>query len=285
MAGTKKLQVEAENLSEPWRDIIGLLLPRAWRALVAVHFEVWQWILFAVAAAIIGMSKCGIPGLGILNVAIFQNLMVSKEATGFGLPLLIAGDLVAMVAYKRHADWGQLWRLFPWTAVGVVGGYLALKSIDDRTARIMIGSLLAGMLVLHVIRQRMTKDINQAVSGVRWLAPIAGASAGFISLVANAAGPVMIIYLLAMRLPKMAFMGTSVFFFFFMNLFKVPFLAQLDLITFGSLADNLKLAPFVVAGGLLGYFVATKMNQKVFEGVAFWLTVVAVAHMLWLAFE
>jgi len=79
----------------------------------AVSYEIWQWLFFALAAMIIGMSKCGIPGLGILNVVIFQNILLAKDATGFGLPLLIVGDICAMIAYRRHAEWKQIVKLIP----------------------------------------------------------------------------------------------------------------------------------------------------------------------------
>ena len=63
-------------------------------------------------------------------------------------------------------------------------------------------------------------------------------------MVANAAGPIMIMYLLAMRLPKLVFMGTSAWYFFVLNLFKVPFSYSLGLINFNSLQVSLVLAPF-----------------------------------------
>lgn len=239
----------------------------------------WQWALMAIGALIIGMSKCGMPGLGILNVAIFQNILMAKEATGFGLPLLMMGDLFSIVVFRRHADWSQLWRLFPWTGLGVVLGYFALGFISDYHARLLIGFTLLILLAIHFVRSRNKSDAEEILSPM--VAPIIGVLAGFVSMVANAAGPIMILYLLAMRLPKMAFLGTSVIFFTCMNLFKAPFLVHLDLISWSSMAANLKLAPFVLIGCGLGYFYAKKISQKLFERFAFWLTVAAVLYMLW----
>ncbi len=249
-----------------------------------MSYEIWQWALFAMAALIIGMSKCGIPGIGILNVALFQNALLAKDATGFGLPVLIIGDICAVIAYRKHAQWVQVWRLFPWTVAGVFLGYAALKWLDNQQARILIGLLLAGMVVMHFMRSRSLKKIEIAAQASHSFTIAAGILAGFISMVANAAGPVMIIYLLSMRLPKMEFMGVSVYFFMLLNVFKVPFLAHLDLITLGSFTANLKLAPFVVVGGFIGYYFAKKVSQLWFERTAFWLTVLAVGRMLWTAF-
>ncbi|MEM9160085.1 MAG: sulfite exporter TauE/SafE family protein [Verrucomicrobiota bacterium] len=250
---------------------------------MTVDYETWQWFFFSLSALIIGMSKCGVPGLSILNVAIFQNLLLSKDATGFGLPLLIVGDIVAVLVYKRHAVWKQLWRLFPAAAAGVVLAYFALRVIDNSQAKVIVSLILGVLLLLHFLKSRgSTIDKDLAGRG-KATAALVGALSGFVSMVANAAGPIMVIYLLSMRFDKMAFMGTSVYFFLFLNFFKVPFLVDLEMINLGSLEANLKLVPFILVGAALGYFFAKKINQKWFEGTAFWLTVVAVVHMLWTA--
>ncbi len=249
-----------------------------------MDFELWRWAMFALAALIIGLSKSGVPGLGILNVAIFQILLESKEAVGFGLPLLIAGDLCALVIYRRHAEWKHLFRLVPWAIVGVVLGWITLGAMHANQARLVISIVLAVMLVLHVIREKYPLLVSAALPHSYGAAACIGVVAAFLSTLANAAGPIMILFLLSMRLPKMAFMGTSVYFFTFLNIFKVPFLHEQGLVNWGSLEANLKLLPFVIAGSVLGYFFAKKISQAWFERIAFWLTVAAVAYMLTISF-
>ena len=107
-------------------------------------YESWQWIFFGIAAIIIGMSKCGIPGLGILNVAIFQNVLLAKDATGFGLPLLVVGDLCAVIAFRRHAEWTQVMSLVPWAAVTVAlfaaGVWVVLQPMQMRGTMQLAGA-------------------------------------------------------------------------------------------------------------------------------------------------
>lgn len=249
-----------------------------------MDFELWRWGMFALAALIIGLSKNGVPGLGILNVAIFQILLDAKEAVGFGLPLLIAGDLCSMLIYRRHAEWKHIFRLIPWAIVGVIFGWLTLGSMEANQARLVISIVLAALLALHVIRERYPLLMSAALPHSYGAAAVIGVIAAFVSTLANAAGPIMILFLLSMRLPKMAFMGTSVYFFTFLNLFKVPFLHHEGLVNWGSLEANLKLLPFVVCGSILGYFFAKKISQAWFEKIAFWLTTVAVAYMLVISF-
>jgi len=243
-------------------------------------YEFWQWLFFGIAAMIIGMSKCGIPGLGILNVAIFQNIMLAKDATGFGLPLLVVGDICAVIAFRRHADWLRILKLIPWAGIGVVVGFFVLGAIDNSQARLLIGASLLIMIALHVLN-RNSANVDQSGLRAPGVGPIIGGMAGFVSMIANAAGPLMTLYLLAMRMPKMSFLGTSVYFFTLLNLFKIPFLVYLKIITLESAGANVRLIPFVVGGGFLGYSFARRVNQLWFERTAFWLTIIAVGYMIW----
>ena len=99
--------------------------------------------------------------------------------------------------------------------------------------------------------------------------------AGFITLVANAAGPLMAIYLVSMRLPKMQYVGTAAVFFMCLNLFKVPFMVSLGLITLQSFSVNLLLAPAVVIGAFAGRWMVLRINQAMFENMVLCLSAIA----------
>jgi len=240
--------------------------------------DAWQWMLAAVAAGIVGISKSGIGGLGMLAVVIFAQILPAKQATGAVLPLLCIGDLVGASFYRKHASWHHLWRLFPWTAAGVGIGYLALGRIDDRQARVLIGAIILTLAGLHLLRRRFGG--HEAEHGA-WFAPVIGVLAGFTTLVANAAGPLMAIYMLAMRLPKMDYVGTGAVFFLLLNFFKVPFMLHLGLITSDSFTLNLVLAPLVIAGAWFGRKLVLAIDQRLFENIALALSLFAGARLLW----
>lgn len=231
----------------------------------------------AAAAGLVGLSKTGINGLGMLAVVLFAQVLPAREATGMVLPLLCCGDVVAVASYRRHATWSHLWRLFPWTVLGVLAGYVALGRIDERQTRLLIGVIVLALVGLHVARRRQAG--GEAEHGA-WFAPTIGVLAGFTTLVANAAGPLMAIYLLAMRLPKMEFMGTGAVFFMLLNLFKVPFMVQLGLITPASFSINLLLAPAVFAGAWVGRKILHRINQRLFENLALVLSAVAALELM-----
>lgn len=248
-----------------------------------MQFETWQWLVAVLAALIVGIAKGGINGLGFLPVIIFAQILPStKQSSGFVLPLLIFGDAVAVLSYRRHTQWSYLWKLFPWTAAGVVIGYFAMDRINDKQAAHLIGLIVVGLVGLHLWRRRQAKlaGPDAVEEHGAWFAPTIGILAGFTTLVANAAGPLMALYLLAMRLPKMAYVGTGAVFFLLLNWFKVPFMVNLGLITANSFKFNLYLAPVVLTGTFVGRWLLTRINQKWFEYLALGLSTVGAVRLL-----
>lgn len=246
------------------------------------ELQPWQWGLVFFGALCVGFAKTGIAGIGILAVAIFANVLPAKQSVGVVLPLLICADVVAVLAYRRHARWAYLGKLFPWTAVGVVGGFLVLGRIGNREVAVVTGVVLLGLTALHLRRVWVHRVRGGAppVPHHFVFAAGVGVAAGFTTMVSNAAGPVMILYLLAMRLPKMEFMGTAAIYFLLINAFKVPFGANLGIIDAQSLAFDLKLAPAVIAGALSGRILLRHINQTLFERLALFFTVVAALRLL-----
>jgi uncharacterized membrane protein YfcA len=107
-----------------------------------------------------------------------------------------------------------------------------------------------------------------------------GLFAGFTTMIANAAGPVMVLYLLAMRLEKLEFLGTAAAFFLAINWIKVPFALQLGLINQESLGLNLWLLPAVAVGALSGRWIVARINQRVFENIALGLSGLAAVWLM-----
>lgn len=265
-----------------------------------MHLDAWQWALAALGAFSVGLSKTGIAGIGIFAVAIFASVFPPLISTGVVLPILIAADVVAVASYRRHAMWPHLWRLFPWAAAGIVLGYFAMGHVSGQVVAKLIGGVLIALVALHLWRNKNTREqpaqsqvpVLQASGGQppqtaaeplvpgSWFAPAMGLTAGFTTMLANAAGPVMIMYLLAMRLPKMEFFGTAAWYFLVLNLFEVPFSRHLGLISPSSLLVDLWLAPVAVAGALFGRALIPHINQKLFENLALLFTVLAALRLL-----
>lgn len=243
-----------------------------------MHLQLWQWAALLLGAATIGMAKTGIPGVGIFAVALFATVIPVRESTGVVLPLLIVGDCFAVGSYYRHAVWSHLWRLFPWAVTGILIGYLALGKLDNNEVAKLMGVILLIMVAMHLWRRYYMK--TDQVPNRIWFAACMGLLAGFTTMVANAAGPIMVLYLLAMCLPKMEFMGTAAIYAFLLNWFKVPLSQHLGLINVHSLRLDLFIAPAIVVGALGGRKLLPVINQDFFEWLALALTVVAALKLL-----
>lgn len=249
-------------------------------------YSIAQWAALFFASFFVGLSKTGIPGVGIFAIGLFATVIPARASAGVVLPLLIAADMVAVIAYWREARWAQLLRLFPWAIFGIIAGWLAMDHIDDRQTARLIGLILTIMVLLQFYRswQRrrnpvQTKQEAETPHGHSYTASM-GSLAGFTTMVANAAGPIMNLYLVAMRMPKMAFMGTAAWYFFLLNSFKVPFSINLGLINWPSFILNLKLVPTVLAGAVFGRLLLPYINQRLFEAIALGFALIAGVRLL-----
>jgi uncharacterized membrane protein YfcA len=236
----------------------------------------WQWALAAVCAVFVGTAKTGVPGLGIMAVPMMVLVVgQSQLATGTLLPLLCAADLFAVWYYRRHANAWTLWRLFPWVLAGGLGGWLVMNCMDgkrwDTEFRFLIGAIVIAMVVLQVAKKRVSDSV---ITPNPWRAAVFGLVAGFATTTANAAGPVMNVYLLSMALPKDQFMGTGAWYFLVVNLAKIPgyLLLKEPIITGATLALDACVLPGIVAGALWGRWIYDRLPQRAFEVVVLALT-------------
>jgi len=245
-----------------------------------VHLTIWHWGLLCLGAWITGLSKTGIAGAGVLAVALFANAIPARASTGALLPLLVCADVFGVAFFRKHASWSHLWRLFPWVVVGVVVGYFALDKISNAQVQRLIGGILLAMVTLHLWRQRRAGPNGDTFPHSWWFGALTGMLAGFTTMVANAAGPIMVLYFLALGLPKLMFIGTGAWFFLFVNLFKVPFSIHLNLITPDSLRMDAVLLLPMIPGALLGPVILKRINQTAFEIMVLAFTILAALRLL-----
>jgi uncharacterized membrane protein YfcA len=232
----------------------------------------WQWGLGVLCAIFVGVAKTGLPGFGILVVPLMVFTAGNARASaGWLLPLLCAADIFAIAYYRRHAQARRLFELAAWVLLGMAGGALALR-LGDAVLRRVVGAIVLLMVAAHLWRKR--RGERPIPSGWHHGVPY-GITAGFATTVANAAGPVMSLYLLSQRLPKEEFLATGAWFFFLINLTKVPLYAHLGMISRSSLLFDAYLLPAVAIGALLGRAVMRRLPQWVFEKVVLGLTAVA----------
>lgn len=240
-----------------------------------------QWSALVAAALLIGINKTAIPGVGILPVVLLASMFEARLSTGLQLGMLAVTDIMAVIYFRRHADWKILVRLLPWALVGLAAGAGVLKLIppeDTRTTRILIGALVLFLLLLGEVKKRLHPEAIPA-GGV--FAAFFGILMGTTTQLANAAGPVSAIYFLSMKLPKEKYMGTTAWCFLILNWIKVPVFALEGRITGQSLLLDLCMFPVLILGAALGILIFKKMNQRVFEAAVKILAAAASIKLLW----
>ncbi|MFA5393275.1 MAG: sulfite exporter TauE/SafE family protein [Candidatus Ratteibacteria bacterium] len=238
----------------------------------------YRWLVVALSAFMIGLSKTGLPGTGILAVPLMAWVLPARASTGVVLPMLIFADFFAVGYYRRFVVWPKLVCLLPWAAAGVFLGYLALGRVNDQQLKPIIGGIVLVMLALNFWRNYGKKD--RPVPAWWWFAALFGLLAGVTTMMANAAGPIMAIYLLAMRLSKNEFIGTGAWYYLLVNCFKVPFSAHLGLINSQSLHFNLVLFPLVALGALAGIKLLKHIPGKIFNHLIQGLAALAAINLL-----
>jgi len=198
------------------------------------------------------MAKTGFAGFGIVSVSLFAQLFPARESTGALLPLMIFADCFAVLFYRQHANWKDLRRLLPATFAGIVVGWWIMPLIPDRQFALLLGWLILALMALTVLQRKCPDILRHAVEHPL-LGLSAGVATGLATMLANAAGAITAFYFLAMRMDKMTFVGTTAWFYLIVNLSKVPFGIQLDLINPPIVAISITTKPVttMVTGRLM----------------------------------
>lgn len=252
--------------------------------------DTWTPLLIGVVGAAVllyGISKTAMPVLGVLAGPVLAAALGPTTASAFAVPLLIAGDLVALSIYRQHADWRLIWRIVPGVLIGFAITALMFAFVDQHIVARILGVLILTSVFLELLQRRQkAQQIAQAdATGEEWVeadphvnraaAAFFGTLAGMTTMAANAGGTAMTLYLLKMRVPMLAFMGTSAWFFFILNVAKIPIVVGLGLLDGQSLLADLAFLPIMLVGSILGIYVFRRMNQAFFANLALALSAVA----------
>lgn len=228
----------------------------------------------------VGLSKGGLTAVGGLAVPMLAMAIPPSEASGIVLPLLCLSDLFAMWTFRRHVRWAMLWPLVGAAALGILLGFLSFGLLEETT----IGLLIGLVSVLFTLRYWLGDRIPNAGAGgpptlrtgLLW-----SVVSGYTSFIAHAGGPPLMFYLLPLRLDRMIFTGTSVFFFGVVNLLKLPPYAALGLLNPGNLATSAILAPVAVIGVAIGNRLLKVMDDKIFYRLGYLGTFLAGLKLMW----
>lgn len=230
------------------------------------------------AVFLLGLSKSGIKGIGILIVVILAFVFGEKASTGVLLPMLIVADIFAVIYYNRHAQWKYIIKLMPWMVIGVLVGVWVGNDISEVLfKRLMAVIIIVSVLILFYTEKRKSSKIPTHVA----FSSSAGFLAGFTTMIGNLAGPISNIYFLAIKLPKNEFIGTAAWLFFIINVFKLPFhFFVWKTVTVKTLVLNSILIPATILGFFIGVLIVKKLSNLNYRRFILIVTAIGALVML-----
>jgi len=237
-----------------------------------------QWVILAITALCIGMSKTGIQGVMLIIVPYMAMAFGAKESTGVILPMLCMADVVAVTYYKRIADWKEVIKLLP---TAVLGFFVAI-GVDKLIPTGGFRQLMAWTLALALVVMLWSEIYGKENKWMKkwWYASIFGLLGGFTTMIGNAAGPVMSVYLLSRRTGKMEYIGINAWFFLVVNLLKIPLqIFVWDNITWDTFELDLCMLPAIGLGAWLGIRIIRILPEKAFHHFIQIVTILSVAMM------
>jgi uncharacterized membrane protein YfcA len=246
---------------------------------MALDLSIWGWGLALLCGLMVGMAKTGVAGLGTLVVPIMAYIFGGMPSAGLLLPMLVMADIFGVSFYHRSAQWKYIFKLMPWAFLGIILGLLVGKSISSVQFKQLIGILVIISLAVMVWQEFSGKEKNTPQQW--WHAAIFGIAGGFSTMIGNAAGPIMSVYLISMGLPKNNFIGTAAWFFMIINVFKVPLQIWVwHNITLQSLSFNLMLLPAIAIGAFVGILIVKRITDKSYRWFVMFATLFSAIMLL-----
>ncbi len=241
--------------------------------------SVVQWILLAVCALFVGMSKVGIAGISMFYIPVLALIFGGKTSTGILLPMLMMADIFGVAYYHRHTEWKYLAKLLPWAFVGIGIGLWVGKVINDEWFKNIIAVLVFAGVGIMLWREKQNR--TDLFPHTWWFAAVMGVLGGFATMIGNVAGPIFAIYMLAMNLPKNAFIGTGAWFFLIVNFFKFPLQVWVwNNIGWKTIITDLIMLPAIALGAFLGIWIVRKIPDKTYRTFVIIVTVLSAFLLL-----
>lgn len=247
--------------------------------LQVLNMNQMQWISIILAAFLVGFSKTGVGGVMMLAIPLLASAFGGRDSTGIMLPMLLIGDIFAIIYYHRSTEWKNVVIPLPWALAGLIFGAVIGKYISDEIFIKMIGIII--LICLGILIYTEIKGQNFKVPDKAWFYIVVGILSGFTSMIGNAAGPIFSIYLLALGFKKNNFMGISAWFFFLINFTKVPLQVFVwHNIGIKSIIIAFIMIPVIAIGAILGAIILKKINEKFFRYLVIAMTAIASIRLL-----
>ncbi|MCK6577092.1 MAG: sulfite exporter TauE/SafE family protein [Anaerolineae bacterium] len=233
-------------------------------------------VIVALAGLIIGLSKGGLGApLGAIIAPMLTIAFPVSEAVSLVLPLLIVGDLFALVAYWKRWERRYIILLLPPALIGIAVGTLLLVNLDNRVLKIVLGLFTLAFVIYKLLGSRL---LAANYHPRQWHGLLAGLASGLASALANSGGIPFTTYMLLQDIPPRSFVGTTTLYFLLLNVLKLPGYIYAGLLSWERLTTLAAALPLIPVGVFIGRYVVMRIDRQWFERIL--LVVLTIAAFL-----
>ncbi len=226
-----------------------------------IHADLWFWTFAVIATLLVGASKGGLPGVGVLGVPVLAQVTSPAVAAGLLLPLLIVSDWYGIWMYRKNFNLRLIKLMVATSCIGLLVGWATASITNDAFVKLIVG--LIGLFYFVDALLKLNRDARPATESIP-RATFWGSIAGFTSFVAHAGGPPYQMYVLPLKLDKMTYAGTTTIVFAIVNVLKLPPYFMLGQINLVSLETCAWLAPVSLVGAFAGFRLTKSLSEKWF---------------------
>lgn len=250
--------------------------------------EIFGWpiefyLASAFAVLLTGISKAGFAGgLSVLAVPIMTFFVSPQLAATIMMPILVVIDIANIWRYRR--DWSRriILMIMPGAMIGLAIGAFFFEWVDARTLKILVGLLALSFAAHYFVGRLQQKPVPKGEQKVHpALVTFFGALSGLASFIAHAGSPPIKSILLKQNLEKSRFVGTNSVYFFLINALKAIAYGGLGQYSVATLSFSLSLAPFLIIGVLLGFWLHKNMSQQLFTNLAYVFLTLSGLKLVW----
>lgn len=235
--------------------------------------------VFLLVVSILGLSKGGLAGLGMMSMPLMTMVMPPAAAAGLILPILMIQDIFSVWIYRGHCDFGNLKVLLPAATVGIALGLLMFALLPPGPMLALLGATTLAFALRGLVRPGLPAHTPSKTMG-----RILGMLSGLTSTILHQGGPTFQMYLLPQRLPRDVFIGTSVTYFWLVNMIKLPGFIALGQLTREGLIVAAVAAPFALLMTWLGSKLVRRIDPARFYTIIYWLLAAVGVKLLFDAF-
>jgi uncharacterized membrane protein YfcA len=230
------------------------------------------YVVAVPAVIALGLSKGGFSGIGMVATPLLALVMPPLQAAAILLPIILVQDVLSCWIYRRDWDPWNLKVMLPGAVVGVGAAWLLATHVSDAVIRLVVGLIALGFAVnawwfRHIKPEDMPKP--RAAVGT-----VCGAGAAFTSTLIQIGAPPYYVFVLPQRLPKMLYVGTTVWFFALVNVMKVAPYFALGTFSTAGVWTSVALFPLAIAANMFGVWLVRITPDELFYRITNWLVFV-----------